>query len=155
MIDRVVATHNIGKSVQMILQGGKLELLFRVAIRSVALLSLANLAGCGGGSMSARTPVGILVQATPNNQTAYSGQAPPQNQVSFAAYVNYSDGSVGSTPLSGAQWADTDNWVSLQGSVATCTQPAPVVILPFFSTITATAQVNGKTYTSNSGLYCF
>ena len=104
--------------------------------------------------MAARTPTGISVQATPANQTAYSGQLPPKNQVSFAAYISYSDGTLSSTPISGAKWSDGDNWVSLQGSVATCTQPAPVVILPFFSVVTATAQVSGTTYNATSGLYC-
>jgi hypothetical protein len=115
----------------------------------------AALAGCGGGKMPNPTAIGILVQATPSNQTAYSGQAPPQNQVSFTAVAEYSDGSLGSNPLSGVQWSNGDSWVSLQGNVATCTQPAPVVILPFFSAVSATAQVNGKTYTGNSGLCCF
>jgi hypothetical protein len=122
------------------------------------LLALAVslfLAGCGGGSMPAPTPVGIFVQSTPADQTAYSGLLPPKNQVSFAAYISYSDGTSSSTPISGAKWSDGDNWVSLQGSVATCTQPAPVVILPLFSKVNATAQVNGKTYTdTSSGLYC-
>jgi len=139
----------------MIPQGGELAILLRVTRGSATLVFLAALVGCGGGSMTARTPVGIVVQTTPSNQTAYSGQTPPQNQVSFAAYVNYSDGSLGSTPLSGVLWTDQDSWVSLQGSVATCTQPAPVLVLPAFSRVTATAQVNGKTYTDNSGLYCF
>jgi hypothetical protein len=135
------------------LQRGKLANLVKVT-RGSALVFLAALAGCGGGSMTSRTATGITVQATPNNQTAYSGQMPPQNQVSFATYVNYSDGSVGSTPVSGVQWSDTDSWISLQGSVVTCTPPAPVVVLPFFSTVTATMQVSGKTYTGTSGLYC-
>jgi hypothetical protein len=131
-----------------------LAILFRVRRGSANLVFLAR-AGCGGGSMTSRTPIGIIVQATPSDQAAYSGQMPPQNQVSFAAYINYPDGSLGSTPISGVQWSKGDSWVSLQGSVAPCTQPAPVVIFPFFSTVTATAQVNGKTRTGNFGLYCF
>jgi len=35
---------------------------------------LALLVGCGGGTMSTRNPTGIIVQSTPANQTAYSGQ---------------------------------------------------------------------------------
>jgi len=125
-------------------------------LRSLLLLSVSLfLGGCSGGSMPAPTLVGIIVQATPANQTAYSAMAPPQNQVSFAAFSTYSDGSVSSTPISGVQWADSDSWVSLSRNVATCTQPAPVLILgTVFSTVTATAQVSGKTYSDSSGLYC-
>jgi len=101
------------------------------------------------------TVTGITVQTQPPNGTAYSGQAPPQNQVSFTAYYTYSDASIGATPIANVQWTgDGANWVLLQGNVATCIQPAPVVILPFFSTVTATTQVNGKVFTGNSGLYC-
>jgi len=125
-------------------------------LRSLLLLTVSLfLAGCGGGSMPAPTPVGIFVQSTPANQTAYAGLAPPQNQVSFAAFITYSDGSVGSIPISGAQWVNGDSWVSLSRNVATCTQPAPVLILgTVFSKVTATAQVSGNTFTDSSGLYC-
>jgi hypothetical protein len=125
-------------------------------LRSLLLLTVSLfLGGCGGGSMPAPTPVGIFVQSTPANQTAYAGLAPPQNQVSFAAFITYSDGSVGSTPIGGLQWADSDSWVSLSRNVATCTQPAPVLILgPVLSTVTATAQVSGEPYPASSGLYC-
>ncbi len=54
-------------------------------LRSLLLLTVSLfLGGCGGGSMPAPTPVGIFVQSTPANQTAYAAMAPPQNQVSFA-----------------------------------------------------------------------
>jgi hypothetical protein len=128
--------------------------------RELIFLSIAAaqvlLAGCGGGRMPSPTPIGIIVQATPANQTAYSEMPPPQNQVSFVAYISYSDASFSSTPLTGLQWSNNDSWVSLQGNVATCTQPAPVLILgTVFSTVTATAKVNGTTFTDGSGLYCF
>ena len=120
----------------------------------VALLLISALSGCGGGKMPAPTVTGIFVRATPTNQTAYSSQAAPQNQVSFAAYLSYSDGSISSTSVSGTVWSDTDySWVSLTGNVATCTQPAPLPGLQL-SMVTATAQVNGSTYTGASGLYC-
>ena len=132
--------------------------MIRLAKYFAALLVPGVLAlnGCGGGHMPAPTVAGILVKATPANQTAYSSQPAPQNQVSFAAYLSYSDGSLSSTPLSGVQWSDTDySWVSLNGNIATCTQPAPLPGLQL-SKITATAQVNGSSYTdSGSGLYCF
>ena len=125
--------------------------------RYVAVLLVPGvlaLNGCGGGQMPAPTVTGIFVKATPANQTAYSSQTAPQNQVSFAAYLSYSDGSLSSTPLSGVQWSDPDSWVSLSGNIATCTQPAPLPGLQL-SKMTATAQVNGSTYTdSSSGLYC-
>src|SRR5713101_1655325 len=80
-------------------------------LRSLLLLTVSLfLGGCGGGSMPAPTPVGIFVQSMPANQTAYAAMAPPQNQVSFAAAITYSDGSVGSTPISGVQWANSDSW---------------------------------------------
>ena len=105
--------------------------------------------------MPASTVTGITVQTQPSNGTAYSGLAPPQNQVSFTAYYIYSDASIGTTPIANVQWTgDGANWVLLQGNIATCTQPAPVVIFPFFSTVTASAQLNGKPLTGNSGLYC-
>ena len=125
--------------------------------RYVAVLLVPGvlaLNGCGGGQMPAPTVTGIFVKATPANQTAYSSQTVPQNQVSFATYLSYSDGSLSSTPLSGVQWSDPDSWVSLSGNIATCTQPAPLPGLQL-SKMTATAQVNGSTYTdSSSGLYC-
>ena len=62
---------------------------------------------------------------------------------------------IGKTPVANVQWTgDGAAWVFLQGNVATCTQPAPVIILPVFSTATATVKVSGNTYLGNSGLYC-
>ena len=122
---------------------------------SVLLFALLLLDGCGAGPMAAPTVTGVTVQTQPSNGTAYSGMAAPQNQVSFTAYYVYSDGNVGTTPIANVQWTgDGAYWVSLQGSVATCTQPSPIVILPVFSTVTASAQVNGTAFKGNSGLYC-
>ncbi len=119
------------------------------------LTGLLLLPGCGGGSMPAPTVTGMVAQSQPSNAIASSAMASPKNRVSFSALLTYSDGSVSASPLSGVQWSDGDPWVSLSGNVATCTQPAPVLILgPEFSTVTATAQVNGKSYTVTSGLYC-
>ena len=79
----------------------------------LALLLVGTLCGCGG-KMAAPTVTGIFVKATPSNQTAYSTLLPPQNQVSFAAYLSYSDASLSSTALSGVQWSDIDySWVFL------------------------------------------
>src|SRR6266851_6130801 len=105
----------------------------------IGMLLTTALCSCGGGQMTAPTVTGIFVKATPTNQTAYSAQPAPQNQVSFAAYLSYSDGSSSSTPLSGVQWSDIDySWVFLSGNIATCTQPAPLPGLQL-STVTATA----------------
>jgi hypothetical protein len=103
--------------------------------------------------MPAPTVTGIAVQ--PSVASAYSADAPPKNQVSFAAYIAYSDGSQGPSPLSNVTWTfDFASWVSLKGNTATCLQPAPVVIFPFVSNITAKAQVNGTPYTVNAALTC-
>ena len=103
--------------------------------------------------MPAPTVTGIVVQ--PSVAQVYSSDAPPKNQVSFAAYITYSDASQSPSPISNVKWTyDSASWVSLNGNVATCLQPAPVVLFPFVSTITATASVNGTTYTVNAGLTC-
>jgi hypothetical protein len=121
------------------------------------LIALLFLPACGGSSStSSPTITGIFLQSQPINQTAYSGQVAPQNQVSFTAYYLYSDLSVGKTPVAGVQWTgDGANWVSLAGNIATCLQPAPVILFPAFSTVSASAQVNGTVFKGDSGLYCF
>jgi hypothetical protein len=117
------------------------------------LAAAALLSGCGAAHMPAPTVTGIIVR--PNDTIAYSAAAPPQNQSAFAAYETFSDGSVGATPISNAQWTyDSAYWVSLNGNVATCTQPAPVVVFTLVSTITATAKVSGTTYTAPALLTC-
>ena len=109
--------------------------------------------GCGGGHMTAPTVTGIAVQ--PSTPSVYSSDAPPKNQVTFAAYISYSDGSQSTNPLSNVTWTcDGASWVSLKRNTATCLQPAPVILLPFVSTITATAQVSGTLYTVNAALTC-
>jgi hypothetical protein len=124
------------------------------SVQSLAISASLFLAGCGGGHMSAPTVTGIVVKATPTNQTAYSTLPSPQNQVSFAAYISYSDDSLSSSALSSVLWSDSDHsWVFMNGNIATCTQPSPLPGLQL-STVTATAQVNGSTYTGTSGLYC-
>ena len=120
-----------------------------LSVLTTAALTL----GCGGGHMAAPTVTGIAVQ--PSVASVYSADAPPKNQVTFAAFVAYSDGSQSPNPLSNVTWTyDFSSWVSLKGNTATCLQPAPVVLLPFDSTITATAQVNGTSYTANAALTC-
>ena len=129
----------------------KIKLLVRTGAIACLALSFVD---CGGGSTSSRVVTGIFVQPTPTNQVAYSQLAAPKNQVSFAAMLTYSDGSVGS-PLQNVQWSDTDSWVFMHGSAVICNQPAPSVLeIPEFSVVTATAQVNGKTYSTSSGVYC-
>ena len=120
----------------------------------VPILATAALTvGCGGGHIPPPTVTGIAVQ--PSVASVYSSDAPPKNQVSFAAYITYSDASQSPNPISNVKWTyDSASWVSLNGNVATCLQPAPVIIFPFGSTITATAPVNGTTYTVNAGLVC-
>ena len=123
------------------------------------LLALAMLmvsSGCGGGGpTSGLTVTGIKVQAQPSNQTADHGLAAPQDQVAFTAHYTYSDLSTGTSPVANVQWTgDGASWISLQGNTATCLQAAPVIVLPAFSAVTATATVNGKTHTDSSGLYC-
>ena len=103
--------------------------------------------------MPAPTVTGIAVQ--PSIASVYSSDAPPKNQVTFAAYISYSDGTQSTNPLSNVTWTyDGASWVSLKGNTATCLQPAPVVLFPFVSTISATAQVSGTPYTVNAALTC-
>jgi hypothetical protein len=123
-------------------------------IGALLVIAAVELSGCGGKA-SSPTITGIFVKPTPSNETAYSGQPAPQNQVSFAAYYLYSDGTQSNTTVGGVQWSDSDTWVSLSTNVATCTRPAPFVLGPQLSSVTATVQVNGTTYTDSSGIYCF
>lgn len=119
--------------------------------------SLFTVAGCGGykTSMDPRIVTGMVV--LPLQPSANSSAAPPQNQATFSAYVKYNDGSV-NLVTSGVHWSyDSAQWVSLSGSTATCTQPAPKVAgdVPAPSQVTATASVNGISYAAISQLSCF
>src|SRR5258708_20681364 len=105
--------------------------------------------------MQGRTIPGITGLTQPSDGPAYSGLVSPKNQVVFTAYYTYSDSSAGSTPIANVQWTgDGSYWVALQGNTATCVQPAPVVVLPAFSTVTASVQASGTVFKANSGLYC-
>ena len=118
--------------------------------RKIALLvTAALLAGCGGGGRPA--PRALHVRTVPSDGVAYVGQAPPWNQVSFTAYLYYSDGSTGADPVSGVQWtADPqDYWVVLNGNMAVCFQASLSRAL-----IHATATVNGATLNGVGTMWC-
>lgn len=120
------------------------ELLFLIVGMSLPLVE------CGGGSIPSPTVTGIFIK--PSDPTAYSQAAPPQNQVSFSAYIDYNDGTLSPNPISNLKWTyDFAAWIPLTGNVATCTQPAPlsdpIFQAPVPSEITATALVGGKSYT--------
>src|SRR5438270_2474306 len=117
-----------------------MTLITRLLIASTMLM----FSGCGGGGATpGLTITGINVQAQPSNQTADHGLAAPQDQVAFTAYYTYSGLSTGTSPVANIQWTgDGASWISLQGNTATCLQAAPVIVLPAFSTVTATATVN-------------
>jgi hypothetical protein len=92
----------------------------------------------------------------PGNATADSSLAPPQNQVTFVANVDYSDGSL-SPIASGVTWSADSPWVSLSGNTAICTQLAPVIVFNIRQTakITASATVGGTAYSAHALLTCF
>lgn len=119
--------------------------------RKTALLAIAALllGGCGGGGRL--VPVSLHVKAFPSDGVAYTGQAPPWNQVSFTAYIRYSDSSLGTDPVIGVQWTTDpqDYWVILNGNVASCFQASPSRAL-----IHGTVQVNGFTLDGLGTMWC-
>jgi hypothetical protein len=133
-----------------------MKLLLHAEARLVVATALAicTMASCGYGNQNPpRSVTGI--QVLPGNPTAYSSQASPKNQAIFTADVAYNDGSL--TPISGGvRWTyDFASWVALVGNTATCTQPAPTILgIPMTSQITATATVNGASYTAYTLLTC-
>jgi hypothetical protein len=134
-------------------QACRMQMLTKVKLPFAIWATVAFLTGCGGMHMPPATVTGITVQ--PGTPTIYSEDAPPKNQVSFAAYETFSDGSIGANPIGGTRWTyDFASWVFFSGNAATCTQPAPVVIFPFTSTITATSKIGGTTYTATAALTC-
>ena len=121
------------------------------SIPKIELLVIAAmfLGSCGG--VGRPVPVSLHVKTFPSDGVAYTGQAPPWNQVSFTAYLSYSDGSTGTDPVAGVQWtADSqDYWVILNGNVASCFQASPSRAL-----IHATAQVNGVALDGLATMWC-
>jgi hypothetical protein len=121
------------------------------------MIAFGLLAGCGSSSnpMMPLVVKGLVV--TPFQPVAYSSMAPPQNQATFSASLEYTDGS--SKPVSaGVQWSyDSAQWVTLAKNTATCTEPAPQVVtdVPSPSQVTATASVDGVSYTASSSISCY
>jgi hypothetical protein len=123
----------------------------------IAALAFCTLSGCGSSSnpMMPLVVKGLVV--TPFQPVAYSSMASPQNQATFSASLEYTDGSV--KPVSaGVHWTyDSAPWVNLSKSTATCTEAAPQVVdnVPSPSQISAAASVEGVTYTASSALSCY
>jgi hypothetical protein len=103
-------------------------------------------------------PLNIRVQ--PDSAGANSHLAPPGNQATFSVVQVRSDGSTVQLP-GGAQvqWSRSDfaaDWVSMNGSTATCIRPAPV--LPLFgmesATIQADVTTDGSSSFATASLFC-
>jgi hypothetical protein len=125
--------------------------------RMIVVITFGLLAGCGSSS-NPMMPLGAKgLVVTPFQPVANSSMAPPQNQATFNASLEYTDGSV--KPVSsGVQWSyDSAPWVTLVKNTATCTAAAPQVVtnVPSPSQITATASVDGVSYTASSALSCY
>lgn len=118
----------------------------KLAFLATAALLLGN---CGGGSKP--VPTGLHVKTFPSDGVAYTGQSPPWNQVSFTAYLSYSDGGVDTDQITAVQWTSDpqDYWVVLNRNVATCFQASPSRAL-----IHATATVNGVTVKGLGTMWC-
>lgn len=119
----------------------------------VVLTLISLVTACGGGNMSAKV-VGIFV--SPGNGTATANSA--QNQIVYKVEVEYAD-NYRVTLTSGVQWRVQAYWVSFDSATATatCTNPAPqqFINIPDPATITATATVEGQSYTDSAMLSCF
>lgn len=109
---------------------------------------------CGGGNSMSAKPVGIFIH--PRSATAYSNSA--EDHVAYTVVVGYIGGK--DVPLtSGVQWERlTGAWVSfdLASATATCREPAPpdTFLYPQAATISATATVEGQTFSDITTLYC-
>lgn len=127
----------------------------RTVLHWVLLAGLSVLfASCGGSP--APTLTGIAVQ--PHSILAWPSQV-------FTAVGVYSDGSTGALNTQ-VTWSEDAYWVRIDvvgGSStlqadAVCLSPAPltgsVLPQPAPATITATATINGKTFSAMGTLYC-
>jgi hypothetical protein len=119
----------------------------------VVLTLISFVTACGGGNMSAKV-VGIFV--SPGNATATANSA--QNQIVYKVEVEYADNHR-VTLTGGVQWRVQAYWVSFDSATATaiCANPAPqqFINIPDPATITATATVEGQSYTDSAVLNCF
>jgi hypothetical protein len=125
--------------------------------RIAVVIACGLLAGCGSSSNPMMPVVAKGLVVTPFQPVAYSAMAPPQNQATFTASLEYTDGSV-KPVISGVVWSyDSAQWVTLGKNTATCTEAAPQVAInvPSPSQITATASVDGVSYTASSALSCY
>lgn len=128
------------------------------AVTVLAMALTCCLAGCGGYTNPVNpAPVVQGIVVTPIQPVGYSDQGAPMNQATFTASLKYTDGT--SHPISsGVTWSyDAAPWVSLAKNTATCTEAAPQINpgVPSPSQITATASVDGVSYTASSALSCF
>lgn len=125
----------------------------RLPAMIVVLTLISLLTACGGGNPSSQV-IGVFV--SPGIATAYAGS--PQNQIVYKVEVEYADNH--RVPLtSGVQWQVQAYWVSFDSATetATCANPAPqqFIGVPDQAAITATATVNGRSYTDSAVLSCF
>lgn len=125
----------------------------RLPAMIVVLILISLLTACGGGNWSSKV-IGVFV--SPGKATAYANGTP--NQIVYKVEVEYGDNHrVALT--SGVQWRVQAYWVSFDAATATatCTNPAPqqFINIPDPANITATATVEGQSYTDSAVLSCF
>jgi len=125
----------------------------RLVASMIVLALIYGFPGCGGGQPVAK-PMGIFV--SPRSAVAWSNSA--EAQVVYKVVTGYSDGR--DVPLtSGITWSVDKPWVWLDSTTAaaTCEYPAPQmpILGPEPALITATATVEGQTFTDSVVLDCF
>jgi hypothetical protein len=114
---------------------------------------ICSFPGCGGGQPAAN-PIGIFV--SPRSAVAWSNSA--EDEIVYKVVVGYSDGR--DVPLtSGITWSVDQPWVWIDSTTATATCEYSAPQVPFFgpeaATITATAAIEGQTFSDSAVLDCF
>lgn len=115
---------------------------------AAAVILLAGIPGCG--AVFDPSAVVIAINVTPEPTSARVGSG-----VTFSAEAIYSDGHT--APVnSDITWThDSQSWVTWSDSTAQCIAPSPVSFgVAQTAQITATATINGNTFSDQSGVEC-